>query len=256
MAKTAKTPTFPRSGNLTFEELGEMVRDKTIDTVIVAFTDMQGRLVGKRVAARLFMEEVGEHGAECCNYLLAVDVEMNTVDGYKISSWERGYGDMAMIPDPDTLRLIPGCPVQRSSWPTSTGWTAPRWRRARARFSRRSWPVSPTAVSSHTSAPSSSSSCSRTATGMRGLASTKASPRPATTTSTTRSWHPPAWSRCCATSATGWTAAGMYCEGVKGSATWASRRSPSATRTRSTRVTTTRSTRTVPRRSPTSTARP
>jgi glutamine synthetase len=100
----------PRSGNLTFEELGAMVKDKTIDTVIVAFTDMQGRLVGKRVAARLFIEEVGEHGAECCNYLLAVDVEMNTVDGYKISSWERGYGDMAMIPDPDTLRLIPWLP--------------------------------------------------------------------------------------------------------------------------------------------------
>ncbi len=67
-----------------------MVKDKTIDTVIVAFTDMQGRLVGKRVAARLFMEEVGEHGAECCNCLLAVDVEMNTVDGYSISSWSAG----------------------------------------------------------------------------------------------------------------------------------------------------------------------
>ena len=86
------------------------MNDKQIDTVIVAFTDMQGRLVGKRVSARLFMEEVGEHGAECCNYLLAVDVEMNTVDGYSISSWERGYGDMAMIPDPDTLRLIPWLP--------------------------------------------------------------------------------------------------------------------------------------------------
>ena len=71
----------------------------TIDTVIVAFTDMQGRLVGKRVSARLFLEDVAEHGAECCNYLLAVDVEMNTVDGYAMSSWERGYGDMAMIPD-------------------------------------------------------------------------------------------------------------------------------------------------------------
>src|SRR5262245_19585958 len=100
----------PRSGNLTIEELGSLVKDKQIDTVIVAFTDMQGRLVGKRVSARLFMEEVGEHGAECCNYLLAVDVEMNTVDGYQISSWERGYGDMAMIPDLGTLRLIPWLP--------------------------------------------------------------------------------------------------------------------------------------------------
>lgn len=100
----------PRSGNLTVDELGERIRDGRIDTVIVAFTDMQGRLVGKRVSARLFLEEVGEHGAECCNYLLAVDVEMNTVDGYAISSWERGYGDMAMMPDLGTLRLIPWLP--------------------------------------------------------------------------------------------------------------------------------------------------
>ncbi|MBX3098967.1 MAG: glutamine synthetase [Salinibacterium sp.] len=71
---------------------------------------MQGRLVGKRASARLFLEELAEHGAECCNYLLAVDVEMNTVDGYAISSWERGYGDMAMIPDLDTLRLTPWLP--------------------------------------------------------------------------------------------------------------------------------------------------
>ncbi|MCU1424705.1 MAG: glutamine synthetase, partial [Microbacteriaceae bacterium] len=72
--------------------------------------DMQGRLVGKRVAARFFREEVAPHGAECCNYLLAVDVEMNTVDGYSMSSWEKGYGDMAMIPDLDTLRLVPWIP--------------------------------------------------------------------------------------------------------------------------------------------------
>ena len=97
----------PKSGNLTVEELQSLVDDKTIDTVIIAFTDMQGRLIGKRASARLFMEELAEHGAECCNYLLAVDVEMNTVDGYTISSWERGYGDMAMMPDLDTLRVIP-----------------------------------------------------------------------------------------------------------------------------------------------------
>ncbi|WP_255546149.1 glutamine synthetase family protein [Glaciihabitans sp. dw_435] len=99
-----------RSGNLTIDELGALVSAKEIDTVIIAFTDMQGRLVGKRASARLFMEELAEHGAECCNYLLAVDVEMNTVDGYKISSWEKGYGDMAMMPDLDTLRVIPWLP--------------------------------------------------------------------------------------------------------------------------------------------------
>ena len=69
-----------------------------IDTVIVAFADMQGRLVGKRVSARLFREDVVAHGAEACNYLLAVDVEMNTVDGYAMSSWETGYGDMVLRP--------------------------------------------------------------------------------------------------------------------------------------------------------------
>ena len=95
------------TGNLTVEALSELVAAKEIDTVIIAFTDMQGRLIGKRASARLFLEELAEHGAECCNYLLAVDVENNTVDGYAISSWERGYGDMAMMPDLDTLRLAP-----------------------------------------------------------------------------------------------------------------------------------------------------
>ncbi len=81
-----------------------------IDTVIVAFADMQGRLTGKRVSARLFAEEVAAHGAECCNYLLAVDVEMNTVPGYAMSSWESGYGDMVMRPDLSTLRVLPWLP--------------------------------------------------------------------------------------------------------------------------------------------------
>jgi glutamine synthetase len=95
---------------LTTDQLNELIDDGRIDTVIVAFTDMQGRLVGKRASARLFKEEISSHGAECCNYLLAVDVEMNTVDGYRISSWEKGYGDMAMIPDLSTLRLVPWIP--------------------------------------------------------------------------------------------------------------------------------------------------
>ncbi len=103
-------PSGIRSGNLTADELESSILAGEIDTVIVAFTDMQGRLIGKRVSARLFSEEVGQHGAECCNYLLAVDVENNTVGGYAISSWERGYGDMVMQPDLDTLRLIPWLP--------------------------------------------------------------------------------------------------------------------------------------------------
>ena len=95
------------TGYLSLDQLRTAVADGVVDTVIVAFTDMQGRLVGKRVSARLFLEDVAQHGAECCNYLLAVDVDMNTVDGYAMSSWERGYGDMAMIPDFTTLRMAP-----------------------------------------------------------------------------------------------------------------------------------------------------
>src|ERR1700722_14378899 len=81
-----------------------------VHTVIVAFTDMQGRLAGKRVSAALFVDEVATNGAECCSYLLAVDVEMNTVPGYAMSSWDTGYGDMVMTPDLGTLRLIPWLP--------------------------------------------------------------------------------------------------------------------------------------------------
>ena len=99
-----------RPGPLTEVELESLVAAGDVDTVIVAFTDMQGRLTGKRVAARLFVEEVAAHGAECCNYLLAVDVDMNTVDGYQMSSWESGYGDMVMTPDFGTLRLLPWLP--------------------------------------------------------------------------------------------------------------------------------------------------
>lgn len=92
-------------------DLEQLVADGDIDTVIVAFCDMQGRLTGKRISARLFVEDVAAHGAECCNYLLAVDVDMNTVDGYAISSWETGYGDMVMTPDFTTLRLLPWLPA-------------------------------------------------------------------------------------------------------------------------------------------------
>src|SRR6188508_1083292 len=98
------------TGMLSQAELESLIVAGDIDTVIVAFADMQGRLTGKRVSARLFVEDVAAHGAECCNYLLAVDVDMNTVDGYAMSSWETGYGDMVMTPDFSTLRLLPWLP--------------------------------------------------------------------------------------------------------------------------------------------------
>ncbi|MEO3779994.1 glutamine synthetase family protein [Micromonospora sp. B11E3] len=95
---------------LSLEELRVAVADGALDTVVLALVDMQGRLQGKRFHAPYFLDQVVEHGSEGCNYLLAVDVDMNTVDGYAMSSWERGYGDFAMVPDLATLRRVPWQP--------------------------------------------------------------------------------------------------------------------------------------------------
>ncbi|MEO7754708.1 MAG: glutamine synthetase family protein [Terracoccus sp.] len=95
---------------LTVEQLRTEIEAGDIDTVIVAFTDMQGRLQGKRLHGHYFLDHVLEDGTEGCNYLLAVDVDMNTVEGYAISSWERGYGDMFFDMDLTTLRRTPGSP--------------------------------------------------------------------------------------------------------------------------------------------------
>ncbi|WP_166462570.1 glutamine synthetase family protein [Amycolatopsis acidicola] len=94
-------------GMLTVEELRALAGTREIDTVLVALTDMQGRLQGKRCAVDYFLNEVVPQATEACNYLLAVDVDMNTVDGYEMSSWERGYGDFVLRPDLSTLRRIP-----------------------------------------------------------------------------------------------------------------------------------------------------
>jgi len=99
-----------RSSPLSPDELTAKVDSGGIDTVLVVFTDMQGRLQGKRIHARYFLDEVVSHGTEGCNYLLAVDVEMNTVSGYDISSWERGYGDFVLTPEMGTLRVAPWLP--------------------------------------------------------------------------------------------------------------------------------------------------
>ncbi|MGW1769370.1 glutamine synthetase family protein [Streptomyces sp. NPDC002073] len=96
-----------RTPPLGIEELRSLVAAGEIDTVVLAFPDMQGRLQGKRFAAPFFLDDVLAHGTEGCNYLLAVDAEMNTVDGYEMSSWDRGYGDFAMHPDLSTLRRVP-----------------------------------------------------------------------------------------------------------------------------------------------------
>ena len=101
------TPHTRRRGMLTLEQLRVEVSEGNIDTVVVAFTDMQGRLQGKRLAAEFFLDDVVGSVIEGCNYLLAVDVEMNTVDGYAMSSWQTGYGDFVMVPDMSTLRRVP-----------------------------------------------------------------------------------------------------------------------------------------------------
>ncbi len=100
------TPRFP----VQIGDLRSLVESGEVDTIIVGFADMQGRLQGKRMHAQFFLDAVLEHGTEGCNYLLAVDVDMNTVSGYEISSWSRGYGDMEFLLDLSTLRLTPWLP--------------------------------------------------------------------------------------------------------------------------------------------------
>ena len=227
-----------------------------IDTVIVAFCDMQGRLTGKRVSARLFVEDVAEHGAECCNYLLAVDVDMNTVDGYAISSWETGYGDMVMTPDFSTLRLLPWLPGTALVM-ADLSWTdgkpvkqAPRsiLNRQIDRLAERGLvPYVGTElefmVFDDRLPGSMGKRLPRTDAGhrlQRRLRDACVDPDGAAAAR-----HP----------AREWTAPGCTARASRASATSASRRSRSATTTHGSPVTTTRSTRTAPKRSPTSTAR-
>jgi glutamine synthetase len=129
------------------EELKAAAAAGSIDTVLLAMTDMQGRLQGKRLTASHFLDSVAEHGAEGCNYLLAVDVEMRTVDGYEMSSWERGYSDMLLLPDLGTLRPVPwqegtAMCLADVAWPDRSDVVAsPRQilRRQLARLAERGW---------------------------------------------------------------------------------------------------------------------
>lgn len=96
--------------HLSVHDLRRRVAEGELDTVVVAFTDMQGRLQGKRMHAAYFVDHVLEAGTEGCNYLLSVDVDMNTVDGYAMASWDSGYGDMEFALDLQTIRLLPHLP--------------------------------------------------------------------------------------------------------------------------------------------------
>lgn len=92
---------------LSLDQLKSMIGDGSIDTVLVAFPDNQGRLVGKRVMGQYFLDTVANGSVEACNYLLAVDVEMTPLPGYRAFNWEQGYGDFSCVPDLATLRLVP-----------------------------------------------------------------------------------------------------------------------------------------------------
>ena len=96
---------------LSLPHLKDVIGNGQVDTVVIAFTDMQGRLQGKRLHAAYFLDVVLQHGAEGCNYLLGVDVDMNTVDGYAMTSWDKGYGDMEFVLDLGTIRRLPHLPA-------------------------------------------------------------------------------------------------------------------------------------------------
>src|SRR2546421_4814081 len=92
---------------LDLAQLSAEIKSGTIDTVIVAIPDTNGRLVGKRVTAPFFLDHCLEAGTHGCNYLLTVNIEMDPLEGFKLASWEQGYGDFAMKPDLATLRVLP-----------------------------------------------------------------------------------------------------------------------------------------------------
>ena len=89
------------------EILEAMVNAGTVDTVLTVFPDLYGRLMGKRVTGRFFLDHVRAEGIHACDYLLAVDVDMNPLPGYRFASWDQGYGDVHAVPDMSTLRLVP-----------------------------------------------------------------------------------------------------------------------------------------------------
>ena len=94
-------------GRVTRDELLGLIENGQVDTVILVITDMQGRLQGKRLDATYFAEEIGDAAVEGCSYMLASDVDMRTVDGFALTSWERGYGDLAFMADFSTVRWVP-----------------------------------------------------------------------------------------------------------------------------------------------------
>src|SRR4051812_48543782 len=99
--------TSPATFPLDLDSLRRSIRDGTIDTVLMVFPDTYGRLVGKRLTGHYFLDHCSDAGTHGCNYLLTVNIEMDPLEGFKLSSWDQGYGDFAMKPDLSTLRVLP-----------------------------------------------------------------------------------------------------------------------------------------------------
>src|SRR5258705_13795784 len=123
------------NGMLSLGDLKREIAAGTIDTVVAAMVDMQGRLIGKRFHAQFFAES-GHEETHGCNYLLGVDIEMEPVPGYKATSWEKGYGDFVLKPDMATLRRVPWLPATR--WSSATCSIIPRTKTTRIRPAPRS----------------------------------------------------------------------------------------------------------------------
>lgn len=176
MASEDSALTGPDTAMLSLAALDQLVAaaapETRVDTVIVAFPDMQGRLVGKRMDARLFVDEAAATGVECCGYLLAVDVDMNTVGGYAISGWDTGYGDLVMRPDLSTLRRIPWLPGTALVIADVVGPTAARSRCRRGPCCDASSTGWPSGGCSPTPRRSWNSWCSTSRTARRGPAAT------------------------------------------------------------------------------------
>ncbi|HEY5912205.1 MAG TPA: glutamine synthetase, partial [Verrucomicrobiae bacterium] len=95
---------------MTLSSLKSQIRSGAIDTVLLALPDPFGRLVGKRFRGEVFLDSALKHGTHGCSYLLTVNLEMDPLDGFKVASWETGFGDFTLRPDPETLRLLPWQP--------------------------------------------------------------------------------------------------------------------------------------------------
>ncbi len=92
---------------LSVDQLRTAITSGEVDTVLVVFPDMQGRFMGKRVMGGFFLDAVLEGSIEACNYLLAVDIDMTPLPGYRFANWDQGYGDFSAVPDLSTLRMVP-----------------------------------------------------------------------------------------------------------------------------------------------------